>query len=67
MPASADPLDAPRELVLGAWDSGCGEVRVTGEDEDVHALLDRVVADVAQPAQEVHDTRLIPVAGSIRP
>ena len=50
-----DLLDAPRELALVRGVGVARLVRVTGEDEDIHALLDRVVADVAQPAQEVHD------------
>ena len=58
-----DLLDAPRKLALVRGVRVARLVRVTGEDEDVHALLDRVVADVAQPAQEVHDARVDPGCG----
>ena len=58
-----DLLDAPRELALVRGVRVARLVRVAGEDEDVHALLDRVVADVAQPAQEVHDARVDPGRG----
>ena len=58
-----DLLDASREFALVRGVRVARLVRVTGEDEDVHALLDRVVADVAQPAQEVHDARVDPGRG----
>ena len=53
-----DPLDAPRELALVRRVRVARLVRIAREDEDVHALFDRVVADVAQPAQKVHDARV---------
>ena len=58
-----DLLDAPRKLALVRGIRVARLVRVAGEDEDVHALLDRVVTDVAQPAQEVHDARVDPGRG----
>ena len=63
MPASAIFLMRRGELALVRGVRVARLVRVTGEDEDVHALLDRVVADVAQPAQEVHDARVDPRRG----
>ena len=63
MPASAIFLMRRGELALVRGVRVARLVRVAGEDEDVHALLDRVVADVAQPAQEVHDARVDPGRG----
>ena len=58
-----DLLDAAGELPLVGRVGVARLVRITGEDENVHALLDGVVADVAQPAQEVHDARVDPCRG----
>ena len=58
-----DLLDAAGELPLIGRVGIARLVRITGEDEDVHALLDGVVGDVAQPAQEVHDAGVDPRRG----
>ncbi len=58
-----DPLDAARELALVSRVRVARAVGVAGEEENINPLLDGVVGDVAQPAQEVHDARVDPRRG----
>ena len=62
-----DLLDAAGELTLVGRVGIARFVRIAGEDEDIHALFDGIIAMSFSLRRKSMTRALIPVAGSIRP